>query len=251
MLYNNSKSKNHYFYDTNITILKNNCMATDEFTSKNPKWFYNINETPELKILEENYKVILDELIQLRKKSGNTNWLETFASYIFPESKNVWKLFTFQFFGIKHPLNCNECPKTFAILKKIPELITAEFSYLPGKTHIKPHKGFSKMILRAHLGLIVPKECSIRVGNETQSWQEGKVIVFDDSFDHEAWNDSDEDRFVLMIDIPNPKWEYTAKEINKYKIDNLQDEVLLNLFPKEKWQYFLEKGEFDTLPKAT
>lgn len=223
---------------------------TEEFTEKNPKWFYTINETPELKILEENYTVILKELTQLREKYGNENWLETFSSYLLPESKNVWKLFTFQFFGIKHPLNCKECPETFAILKKIPSLITAEFSYLPSKTHIMPHKGFSKMILRAHLGLIIPKDCGIRVGNETRSWEAGKVIIFDDSFDHEAWNNSTEDRFVLMIDIPNPRWGYTTQEINKYKIDNLQDEVLLNLFTKEKWQYFLSKGEFDVIPET-
>jgi aspartyl/asparaginyl beta-hydroxylase (cupin superfamily) len=54
------------------------------------------------------------------------------------------------------------------------------------------------MVLRAHLGLVIPKDCNIRVGEETHTWEEGKMLIFDDSYDHEAWNDSDEDRFVLI-----------------------------------------------------
>jgi len=223
-------------------------MSADEFTVKNPKWFYNVNETPELKILEENYSVILEELNQLRKNSENGYWLSTFPTYLHPDSQNKWKVFTFQFFGIKHPLNCSVCPKTYEILKQIPSLVSADFSYLPAKTKILAHKGFTKMVLRAHLGLVVPKDCYIRVGEETRTWEVGKMLVFDDSFDHEAWNDSDEDRFVLMLDIANPNWEYTAKEIGRYKIETLRDEFMLNLFPKEKWLYFLEKGEFDIFP---
>lgn len=223
-------------------------LIMDNFTDKNPKWFYDISETPELKILEENYSIILDELNELRKNSKNGFWLDTFPEYLHPESKNIWKVFTFQFFGIKHPLNCSLCPKTYSILKQIPNLVSADFSYIPANTQIKPHKGFTKMVLRAHLGLIIPKDCGIRVGETTTTWKPGKVIVFDDSFDHEAWNNSNEDRFVLMLDIANPRWGYTAQEINKYKIETLQDEFMLSMFPKEKWLYFLEKGELDIFP---
>lgn len=220
----------------------------EEFTEKNPKWFYNINEVPELKILEENFEVILNELQALRQSSENGFWLSTFPEYLHPNSKNIWKVFTFKFFGIKHPLNCSLCPKTYNILSQIPELISADFSYLPANTKINPHKGFTKMVLRAHLGLIIPSNCGIRVGNETHTWTKGKMLIFDDSFDHEAWNDSNEDRFVLMLDIANPKWNYTAKEISKYKIETLRDEFMLSMFPKEKWLEFLEKGELDIFP---
>ena len=220
----------------------------DNFTDKNPKWFYDISETPELKILEDNFSTILNELQSMRKSSENGFWLETFPEYLQPNSKNVWKVFTFKFFGIKHPLNCSVCPKTYEILSKIPNLVSADFSYLPANTYIKPHKGFTKMVLRAHLGLIIPNDCGIKVGDETKKWEQGKMLVFDDSFEHEAWNNSNEDRFVLMLDIANPHWEYSAKEICKYKIENLQDEFMLSMFPKEKWSYFLEKGEFDVFP---
>ena len=221
------------------------------FTEKNPKWFYTLDETPELKILETNYATILEELNNLRKSTSRKYWWETFPDYVGENSKSKWQVFSFQFFGIKHPLNCSLCPKTYAILKQIPHLISADFSYLPANIHIKPHKGFTQMVLRAHLGLIIPDKCGIRVGDEIKTWEKGKMLIFDDSFEHEAWNESEDERFVLMLDIANPKWNYTAQEINKYKIETLRDEFMLSIFPKEKWLHFLEKGEFDVYPAAT
>lgn len=219
-----------------------------DFTDKNPKWFYESGEHPELRILEEQFPVILAELQNLRKQSANNYWFETFPEYQEPGKPNTWKVFTFKFFGIRHEANCSFCPQTAALIEQLPSLVTAEFSYLPANTQIKPHKGFTKMVLRVHLGLIIPGQCGLRVGDETRTWEPGKLLVFDDSFEHEAWNNSNEDRFVLMMDIPNPTWNYTAKEICKYKIDTLQDQFLLNLFPKEQWQHFLEVGRFDALP---
>ena len=116
----------------------------EEFTNKNPKWFYGINEIPELEILETNYKIILNEPNQLRINSKNGFWFSTFPSYIHPDSENKWKVFTFQFFGIKHPLNCSICPKTFSILQKMPNLISAEFSYIPANTKYYLIKVFQK-----------------------------------------------------------------------------------------------------------
>jgi len=220
-----------------------------EFTDKNPKYFYDLNDYKELSVLEENYKVILDELTSLRKSAENGYWLDTFPHYLQPESKNKWKVFTFKFFGIKHPVNCSLCPKTTAILDKLPGLVSADFSYLPAQTKIKPHNGFTKMVTRAHLGLIVPDNCGIRVGDEVKTWQVGKLIIFDDSFEHEAWNNSQEDRFVLMLDIANPLWNYTAQEICKYKIENMRDDFMLKMFTKEQWLEFYKEGEFTIFRK--
>ena len=221
------------------------------FTEKNPKLFYTLEETPQLKILEDNYALILNELHSLRTNAKNNYWNATFPGYVDEKSKGKWQVFSFQFFGIKHPLNCSLCPKTYAVLQQIPGLISADFSYLPAHTHIKAHKGFTPMVLRAHLGLSIPNKCGIRLEHETRKWEEGKLLVFDDSFEHEAWNESDEDRLVLMLDIVNPRWEYSAEQINRYKIETLNDEFMLSIFPKEKWQYFLEKGEFDVFPAIT
>ncbi len=85
------------------------------------------------------------------------------------------------------------------------------------------------MVLRCHLPLIVPdsEKCAIRVGEETHHWQEGKLVIFDDSFEHEAWNKSDARRVVLMFDIPNPLWGYSAEEISREKNVILYLPVLL------------------------
>ena len=83
----------------------------------------------------------------------------------------------------------------------------AGFSRLAPGAHIVPHRGYegySGYVLRLHLGLDVPAGCGIRVGTETKGWQEGKCLVFDDSFEHEAWNRGDRTRTVLLCDFLNP-----------------------------------------------
>jgi aspartyl/asparaginyl beta-hydroxylase (cupin superfamily) len=72
-------------------------------------------------------------------------------------------------------------------------------------THINPHRGPTNMRVRCHLGIKVPDgDCAIRVGGETRRWQEGRCLVFDDSLVHEAWNHTDEDRIVLIVDLWHP-----------------------------------------------
>lgn len=78
------------------------------------------------------------------------------------------------------------------------------FSRLQPGAHIPPHFGLTNTRLTTHLPLIVPAECGIRVGRGTWHWQEGKIIAFDDSFEHEAWNRSDTDRVVLIFEVHHP-----------------------------------------------
>lgn len=106
--------------------------------------------------------------------------------------------------------NRARCPKTSRILESLPlayigtHAPEALFSILQPGTHIPPHHGLGNYKLVLHLPLIVPPDCSIRVGNETRSWKEGECLIFDDSFQHEAWNRSAETRTVLIVDIWNP-----------------------------------------------
>jgi aspartyl/asparaginyl beta-hydroxylase (cupin superfamily) len=81
---------------------------------------------------------------------------------------------------------------------------TAFFSILDAKTHIPPHTGVTNTRLIVHLPLIVPPGCRFRVGSETREWRTGEAWVFDDSIEHEAWNDSDAPRAILIFDIWNP-----------------------------------------------
>jgi ornithine lipid ester-linked acyl 2-hydroxylase len=98
----------------------------------------------------------------------------------------------------------------------MPGMKTAFFSILaPGK-HLPPHRGPYKGVLRLHLGLLIPEPaemCAIRVGSETRHWQEGRVMIFDDTFEHEAWNRSGAVRVVLFVDIMRPM-RFPARLVN-------------------------------------
>jgi len=102
------------------------------------------------------------------------------------------------------------CPRTVATLAELPQVNipghgpTAFFSILEAHTRIPPHTGVTNTRLTVHLPLIVPAGCGFRVGGETREWQVGTAWVFDDSIEHEAWNDSDVPRAILIFDIWNP-----------------------------------------------
>lgn len=105
------------------------------------------------------------------------------------------------------------CPRTLRLTSELTscgEGGMVFFSGLAGGSHITRHCGTSNTRLRCHLGLKVPPGCSIRVGDEERPWQERKLLVFDDSFDHEVWNRGSETRWVLIVDFWHP--ELTAVE---------------------------------------
>jgi len=118
-----------------------------------------------------------------------------------------WKTFIFYGLGIRIDANCQRCPETARLLGQVPNLENAWFSILAPGYHIPPHKGPSNGIIRIHLGLIIPSDrdnCRIRVADQTLHWDEGKCIVFDDYYEHEVWNDTDEQRVVLFFDVDRP-----------------------------------------------
>lgn len=107
------------------------------------------------------------------------------------------------------------CPRTWEALQAAPLLDTANaptamFSLLRGGARITAHTGMFNTRLICHLPLIVPPGCGFRVGNDVREWEVGKLIMFDDTIEHEAWNDSDRDRVVLIFDIWRP--ELSAQE---------------------------------------
>jgi aspartate beta-hydroxylase len=115
--------------------------------------------------------------------------------------------------------NMARCPKTVAALGAWPKCElpgsapTAVFSILEPHTRIPPHTGVNNARLICHLPLIVPPGCGFRVGAETRQWEPGKAFVFDDTIEHEAWNDSGEARAVLIFDIWNPHTTPAEREM--------------------------------------
>lgn len=121
-------------------------------------------------------------------------------------SDDRWKTFFLYGFGKRSAANCMRCPITAAALSRVPGLVTAFFSILaPGK-HVPRHRGVYKGLLRAHLGLKVPRPdaCRMAIDGRTVRWREGEAFVFDDTYEHEVWNDGDEDRVVLLLDFFRP-----------------------------------------------
>ena len=107
--------------------------------------------------------------------------------------------------------NARRCPKTMAALEKVPlsrigsRTPAVLFSRLEPGAHIPPHSGMLNCRLICHLPLIVPPGCWLRVGNETRQWEEGKLLIFDDSIEHEAKNPADKLRIILLFDVWRPE----------------------------------------------
>jgi aspartyl/asparaginyl beta-hydroxylase (cupin superfamily) len=121
-----------------------------------------------------------------------------------------WSAFHLYKMGQAVAGNAVRCPATVKVLEAAPmpdqpgRTPAAMFSLLKAKTRIPPHNGVTNTRLVTHLALIVPEGCGFRCGNETRSWVPGKAWVFDDTIEHEAWNDSDKLRVVLIFDIWHP-----------------------------------------------
>jgi beta-hydroxylase len=126
------------------------------------------------------------------------------------QSDNNWKTFFLAGIGMDCTENRKRCPEAVRLLGKIPGMTTAFFSILsPGK-HIPPHRGAWNGILRLHLGLMVPEpreRVRIRIGNDFYSWREGEALIFDDTFNHEVWNDTEGYRVVLFVDFARPMYQ--------------------------------------------
>jgi hypothetical protein len=111
------------------------------------------------------------------------------------------------------------CPATWRAVQAAPLTRTGNsptimFSLLRAGARIAPHTGTHNARLICHLPLVVPEGCGFRVGNETRRWEEGKLLIFDDTIEHEAWNESAEDRVVLIFDIWRPELsEQERKEV--------------------------------------
>jgi aspartyl/asparaginyl beta-hydroxylase (cupin superfamily) len=120
--------------------------------------------------------------------------------------------------GERQDQACARCPKTAALMDALPLARqpgfapTVVFSALQARTHIPPHTGSTNARLLCHLPLILPGPARFRVGGEMRDWKLGEAWVFDDTIEHEAWNDADELRVILIIDIWNPLLEPAERE---------------------------------------
>jgi ornithine lipid ester-linked acyl 2-hydroxylase len=167
--------------------------------------FYDPAGFPWVRDLEANWKVMrreLDEVLTYHQDLPNFQDISTDQAMLTDDDR--WKTYFFYGYGFKSEPNCARCPETTRILERIPGMQTAMFSILSPRKHIPPHNGPYKGVLRYHLGLLVPEpedQLGISVGGQVAEWREGESLVFDDTFEHFVWNDTDGTRVVLFLDV--------------------------------------------------
>jgi aspartyl/asparaginyl beta-hydroxylase (cupin superfamily) len=131
--------------------------------------------------------------------------------------------------GVRIDAQADRCPETAALLARAPladvpgYAPTAFFSILDRRSHIPPHTGVTNSRLIVHLPLVVPENCRFRVGSDTREWREGAAWVFDDTIEHEAWNDSDLPRAVLIFDTWNPALTRAEHELIRAAVPAIRD----------------------------
>lgn len=156
--------------------------------------FYDTRFFPFVETLERNWRTIRNEVEKLTQ-----NQFETYKNF------QPWKVFIFRKgFDPKdleyNPENCARCPETNAILESIPGVTSAAFSRLLPGTHLWPHRCGNTRV-RCHLGLIIVDDCAINVGGMVRGWEEGKCLIFNARYLHEAWNRNTQPRTVLLVDV--------------------------------------------------
>uniref|UniRef100_A0A8C2EM71 Un-named hu7910 n=1 Tax=Cyprinus carpio TaxID=7962 RepID=A0A8C2EM71_CYPCA len=160
-----------------------------------------------VKMLERNWLTIRDEALSV---------LDSNSGQFLPEDENLretgdWGQFTLWQQGRKVAASCRYVPKTCGLLERYTEATSCKrgqikFSVMQAGTHVWPHTGPTNCRLRMHLGLVIPsKGCRIRCTNQTRSWEEGKVLIFDDSFEHEVWQEAESFRLIFIVDVWHPE----------------------------------------------
>lgn len=156
--------------------------------------------------LEQNWSLIRGEVARLMMRKNPPASHATGDAAAIAQDR-AWKTFSLISYGFAADETTAQCPETSRLLDKVPGLVTAMFSVLEPGRHLPPHRGPYNGLMRLHLGLIIPEaseDVGIRVADQVQHWQEGRALILDDTFEHEAWNDTDQTRVVLFVDFVRP-----------------------------------------------
>ncbi|RYG07183.1 MAG: aspartyl/asparaginyl beta-hydroxylase domain-containing protein, partial [Burkholderiales bacterium] len=153
-------------------------------------------------LLEENFRMIRDEWEQLAESE--------YLRYTPSSMHSLWQVHLLYYMGVNQQPLHNRFPRTHALLRQLPGVCLdypwgdALVSVHASDSHLSAHCSVDNLRVRCHLALQVPPGCNIRVGTETRSWEEGKALVFEDSFEHEVWNRGQTRRAILIVDFWHP-----------------------------------------------
>jgi len=170
--------------------------------------FFDAAQFPWARRIEQNWEVIRDEAARLLDdRAALPNFQDISTDQIEITDDDRWKTYFLYGYGFEAKLGVETCPRTAALMREIPGMTTAMFSILSPRKHILEHRGPYKGVLRYQLGLIIPTDaesCRIRVGDDIRHWRDGESMIFDDTFNHEVWNDTDDTRVILFVDVLRP-----------------------------------------------
>ena len=177
--------------------------------------YLNLAKCPWIPALEAQTAAIREEMLALLPSAQGRERVFTSDELELVNLRGLdvaptWNGYYFYRHGERRADNCLACPRTAAALEAVPLAHVREHApevlysvFTPG-THLLPHRGVTNTRLVGHLPLLVPDDCVLNVGGEPHHWQEGRVVVFDDTYEHEAWNRSAKTRVVMIFDIWNP-----------------------------------------------
>lgn len=158
--------------------------------------------------LEDHFDEIRAEVVRLAALHDVLPSFSEVSPYQERISRDAdWKTVWLYGFGYDSEVAQRLCPVTTRLVKQVPELQSALFSMLGPGAHVRAHHGVYKGLVNYHLGVIIPKQaekCRMQVGDELIVWQAGQSYVFDDTNTHEVWNESGEERIVLMLQFHRP-----------------------------------------------
>ncbi len=178
--------------------------------------FFDVSQKKWKKLLEDNYQEILSELqhiISTQNKNIVPYYNQTLAS-----TPTSWTIFPLMMWGKRNQDNCNQAKKTTAIFNQIDGVMSCGFSILKPNTKIKPHFGDTNVMYRCHLTLKsfgTIEEIGMRVANEKVTWKEGKLFAFCDAHNHEVWNNTNKERWILIIDVLREEFMNQKNQICK------------------------------------
>lgn len=201
--------------------------------------FLDVNKTfPKLSLIEQNFDAVKAEYENVNKHFDIPAYHEVeqrqyaISGNVDPNLK--WKVFLLYYAGETPDLAKQLCPKICALLKELPNIYKVFFSVLEPWKSIPAHHGPYRGYLRYHLGIKVPKTSPpcIRIKDQVYEWKEQESILFDDTWEHEVINNSNQERVVLIMDILRPL-PFLPKQINKFILNFLFKKSRVNKVLKD------------------
>ncbi len=168
--------------------------------------YQDLKDFPELQVFREHWQVIRDEGLKLMElgaiKTSNKPDDAGFNTFF----KRGWKRFYLKWYDTAHPSAKSLCPETVSLLEKAPSVKAAMYTYLPAGAKLGAHRDPFAGSLRYHLGLVTPnsEDCFILVDGQKYAWRDGEDVLFDETFIHEAHNQTEQGRLIFFCDVARP-----------------------------------------------